>query len=544
MKNPFFIKLPISEVHFFGIVAIVLAIPAFFINLGITPLIEDEAIRSLVAFEMDKSGNYLVPTVGGSLYYNKPPLFNWIILPFFKMGGFNELMLRIPVVISLLLFSFTIFLTTRKHVTNRVAFTVALLFLTCGRIITYESLKGLIDIVFSWILFLNFMVLYNGVKNGRYFRSFIISYLLLVLAFMLKGLPAVVFQAITVLTLYFIHHKWRMFAILFSPKHLSGLALFFLLVASYYLAYFHDNPGSFDEMFSIVFHQSAKRTVVQFGVAATLKHFFAYPLEFIGHFLPWTLLVIYVFTKRGRISPSQTFIKSCFWVFLLNLLVYWTSPQSYARYVLMLVPMLYLILVFYYEKNHNIRISRYLYYAFFVVMAGVFLATLLLPFIQLTKLRDMVWLKALFLFLSTGLIGYFYLKQPRNMLIYTGLFILVLRIAFDWFVLTHRVDRMKASVKKAEAINIGNFARNHQLYVYGLPNRHFDEDKHKKHITFFSRFYIAVHADKIIRDTLDIIPGTFYLARPGDATGLKHVIYPEMKLNHDLEPRVIVRFEP
>lgn len=545
MKKNIFsnIQSRIPEIYLYGIAAIILAIPAFFINLGITPLIEDEAIRSLVAFEMHQSGNYLVPTVGGSLYYNKPPLFNWIILPFFNIGGFNELMLRVPVVISLLLFALTIFFTARKHVSDRIAITAALAFLTCGRIITYESLKGLIDIIFSWVLFSNFMVLYNGVKYGKHFRSFFFSYLLLVIAFMLKGLPALVFQAITILTLYFIHHKWKMLNFLFSYKHLSGVTLFFILISAYYLAYFKYNPGNFSEMFSVVFHQSAKRTVVEFGVLETIKHFITYPLEFIGHFMPWTLLIVYVFLKRGRTSKSRTFIKSCFWVFLLNLLVYWTSPQSYARYVLMLVPMLYFILIFYFEKNQNIAAGKILYYAFFAIMALVFAASLAFPFLSLTKIREMVWIKSFFIFAATGLIGWIYLKQPRNMLILTGLFILVLRIAFDWFVLTHRVEQMKESVKKAEAIDIGKFARSHDFYIYGQSHAHFDEDKHKKHISFFTRYYIAVQANKTIRDTIKIIPGSYYLARPEDVAGLKHTKLPEMKLSRDYEPRVMVRFE-
>lgn len=538
------VQIPLPQIYIFGIVAIILAIPAFFINLGITPLIEDEAIRSLVAFEMDQTGNYLVPTVGGSLYYNKPPLFNWIILPFFKAGGFNELMLRIPVVISLLFFALTIFIALRKHVSNRVAFTTALIFLTCGRIITYESLKGLIDIMFSWVLFLNFMTLYNGVKYKMYFKSFFISYLMLVIAFMLKGLPALVFQAITIFSLYYIHHKWRMFSLLFSFKHFLGILIFLLLIASYYLAYLKYNPGNFNEMVSVVFQQSAKRTVVQFGVAETIKHFFTYPFEFIGHFMPWTLLIIYVFSKRGRFSGSQTFIQSCFWVFLLNILVYWTSPQSYARYVLMLVPLAYLILVFYYEKNYNAAIGRVLYYAFLVIMAVCLIATLTLPFLSLTNIREMVWFKALFLFLAIGAIVYFYLKQPRNMLILTAIFILVLRIAFDWFVLTHRIERMGESGKKEEAVAIGKFARDKNIFVYAPSHTHFDEDKHKKQISFFSRYYISVHANKIVCDTQKIIPGAYYLVRPQDLKGLKHQKIPGMNMTHEKEPRVMVYFIP
>ena len=39
----------------------------------------DEAIRSLVALEMKLSGNLITPTLHGEYYYNKPPLYNWIL---------------------------------------------------------------------------------------------------------------------------------------------------------------------------------------------------------------------------------------------------------------------------------------------------------------------------------------------------------------------------------------------------------------------------------------------------------------------------------
>lgn len=44
---------------------IALSIPSFLWNLGSVAFIGDEAIRSLVAFEMKLSGNFIVPTLNG-----------------------------------------------------------------------------------------------------------------------------------------------------------------------------------------------------------------------------------------------------------------------------------------------------------------------------------------------------------------------------------------------------------------------------------------------------------------------------------------------
>ena len=63
------------------------AIPAYFWMLGAMPLAADEGVRSTVALEMILSDNYVVPTLFGEFYYRKPPLYNWLIIAFFKCFG-------------------------------------------------------------------------------------------------------------------------------------------------------------------------------------------------------------------------------------------------------------------------------------------------------------------------------------------------------------------------------------------------------------------------------------------------------------------------
>ncbi|MBK8555132.1 MAG: hypothetical protein IPL65_04875 [Lewinellaceae bacterium] len=49
--------------------AVGLALPAFLLNLSQMSFIGDEAIRSLVALEMDLSGDYIKPTLNGVAYF-------------------------------------------------------------------------------------------------------------------------------------------------------------------------------------------------------------------------------------------------------------------------------------------------------------------------------------------------------------------------------------------------------------------------------------------------------------------------------------------
>lgn len=82
-----------------------------FINLGKVPVMSDEGVRGLVVLEMQLSGDYLTPTLNGEPYYNKPPLYNWIILAFYRLTDSQSLfVLRLPNMIALILFTLTVFL--------------------------------------------------------------------------------------------------------------------------------------------------------------------------------------------------------------------------------------------------------------------------------------------------------------------------------------------------------------------------------------------------------------------------------------------------
>ena len=97
-------KFKFTPIIFF-IFAFFFAIPAYLINLGDQPSIDDEAIRAIVAFEMEASGDYITPTIAGDIYLKKPPLFNWLIVVSYKIfGNHSELPVRAPMILSLFLF--------------------------------------------------------------------------------------------------------------------------------------------------------------------------------------------------------------------------------------------------------------------------------------------------------------------------------------------------------------------------------------------------------------------------------------------------------
>lgn len=332
------------------VAAILLLPPALLINLGLPTFIDDEGIRSLVALEMKLSGNHIVPTLNGELYYKKPPLYNWLILSFFNGTGIiNEVTARLPTLFCLLGYALTVYYFFRKHYDTKIAFLNGFLLITCGRILFWDSLLGLIDIGFSWVMFVLFMSVYHEFQRGRLWHLFLLSYSLTAVGFMMKGLPAIVFQGFTLVS-FFVYQK--QFKQLFTFKHIVGGLLFLLIIGIYYFIYNQYNTLS--SVFPTLLSESSKRTAAVFGIWKTILHLFTFPFEMVYHFLPWSILVIYFFTKNAwQEIRKDTFIAFNVLLFFANIIVYWFSVEVYPRYLLMLTPLIFSAFLHLHFKNEQ-----------------------------------------------------------------------------------------------------------------------------------------------------------------------------------------------
>ena len=90
------------------------------INLGDLNLQGEEPRRAIVSIEMLESGDYIVPHALGWEYYNKPPVFNWILAGFIYLtGSTSEFVLRLPSLLFLLLWAFVHYEVSRRFFRKR-----------------------------------------------------------------------------------------------------------------------------------------------------------------------------------------------------------------------------------------------------------------------------------------------------------------------------------------------------------------------------------------------------------------------------------------
>jgi hypothetical protein len=377
------------------------------------------------------------------------------------MGSSDEFTARSVTVLFLFIFSLVIFFSLRKvpgltalngdkgDGMPPISLLVPLMVVTSGRILFWDSMLALIDICFSMVIYSLFMVVYfQGVK-GRFGKLFVLSYLLAAIGFLLKGLPALMFLTVTILTWFTWKRQWRHF---FSLKHLTGLFLFVLLTGGYYFLYSWEQP--LDTVLSTLFHESAKRTFIQYGIWESLKEATVFPVEMLYHFLPWTIFAIYFFNKRSRTLALQNqFIKWNLLVLLTTIAPYWLSVEVYPRYIIMHVPLFFTVVLYLHATGKSIR-SRWpkaLEMLFFGLCLAAFTATLvplLLESMQQVA-ADYKW-KVLFLALISGVLGFLYWSWKSERLLLLVAVLLVVRIGFNWFVLPERLD-FECSTKVRES---------------------------------------------------------------------------------------------
>jgi len=213
-------KLSFTQLCILFFVLLIIALAG---SLAVMELRAEEPRRAIVAMEMIMGNEWIVPKVHGAYYYNKPPLFNWLLAGVFMLtGSFSEAAVRLP---SLLAYLFTAYLVYRivKMYTNvKTGVLAAMLLLSSADILFYGAVNtGEIDLFFMLLVFSQGMAIFYYSQKQQWLLMFVLSYIATAAGLLTKFLPALVFQGITLL-FWLIYIK--QFKKLFSWQHLVGIA--------------------------------------------------------------------------------------------------------------------------------------------------------------------------------------------------------------------------------------------------------------------------------------------------------------------------------
>ncbi|NEU07597.1 hypothetical protein GZH53_04655 [Flavihumibacter sp. R14] len=484
-----------------------IAVPPFLINLGLLPLFADEPTRANVALEMILSKNFAVPTIGGEYYYNKPPLYNWMLAGFYLVtGSFSEFVTRLPAAIPMFLFAVTIYYSVNYFLKNKqIAALSGLFFLVNGRMLIYDSMLGHIDIFYSWLTYISFMGIFFFYRRKQWLNLFMFSYLLTAASFLAKGLPSLVFQGFTILALLAYTKNLKK---LFSWQHIvSGLACL-LVIGAYFFNYYQHNPN-LEGYFSTIWDQSSRRTPAKTGMTKTLLHIIQFPFEHLFHLFPVSILVLFCLHKRfWRGLMENDFLKFISITFLANIWVYWISSETRPRYLLMLYPLLFVIWAhaYYTYRPSFPKLDRVLKWVMFGMAGIVTMGLPVLFFFGLEAYVGYLPLKAAVVIAGAAFFTWQIYRFRREYILPFVGFLLIVRLAFSWFVLPHRLHNGDAAYFRQAAIEMGHISRGQPLYFYQYQPDVLSIPFHDRLIFYMER----TRMEKVKFVATDAMPGYYF----------------------------------
>uniref|UniRef100_UPI00404820C5 ArnT family glycosyltransferase n=1 Tax=Roseivirga sp. TaxID=1964215 RepID=UPI00404820C5 len=442
---------------------LILMLFALLVNLGIYPLYLEEPRRGLIALEMIFRDNYLVPTQTGDLYFRKPPFYNWLLILSYQLfGSYSEFATRIVSVVSLLTTGGVIYGFFKSRIGERLAVYSALGYIACVDILFYFSMIGEIDLFYSLVTFLVFVVIIHFGEREKYWPMFFIAYGLTVIGFLTKGLTSLPYLAISLLV-YFIYQ--RKFKVLFSIQHIVSIVWFFGCLALYFYGYSLNEDAS--GWYTTLFSESADKAVGG-GFLALLKHFFTFPLITLANLLPVSFFIPVLFFNSVRIElKSNRFVVLLMLLFAANFMIYWFSAEVKSRYIYPLFPLFITIILVGSSYISSGGIKKYTKILTYILLSIATIALPIMLFIEQLEIVDNLLVLVILLELLMSALWWLYIKKNiQAHMIIIGAF-LVLRLAYSFTVPVTRQMTTGAAEDKALGLKIAEITHGEPLHRFG-----------------------------------------------------------------------------
>jgi 4-amino-4-deoxy-L-arabinose transferase-like glycosyltransferase len=479
----------------------VLLVASLIHRLGYQPLYQEEPRRALIALEMIYNDNYIVPTEFGEYYYKKPPVWNWIILGGYKLFGVNEFAVRIFSVLSFISMGLLIYLVCKRYFTRDHAIISSLFFLVSLDLYFYFSLLGEIDIFYALITFASFIAIFHFYEVKKYHLLFILTYTLSAIGFLTKGFPSIIFLILSLLTFFIYKRDVKR---LFSFYHLVGIILFMAIIGYYFILYNQYNDSTY--YLSQLWSRSSKRTLLQENLINLLQHAYLFPFSILKNILPASVMIIFLFQKKflNKIRQNKL-LEFSFFIFIVNVLVYWISPGTRARYIYMLYPFPIIILAYFYLeyfKSSSSRIKN-----LFNILIGIFIIALPVVSVSIIFIKDFQFINGLYYYAAVGFIFggyslYKYFKSEQFIRILLVVFsFIVLRFLFNLTVIEHRNTYGDSHIQHDHAYEILNKVGNEPVYLY--------QSTDCSHITIF---YLEKEQGRVVSRKNQLEEGLYFIA--------------------------------
>ena len=334
---------------------------------------KEEVRRTLVAFEMDHRGDPFQPTVLGEPYFNKPPVFNWIILAYSKVFGWNTFTPRAVTLTFTVLTTLVLYLIGLKVFGDKdKALLSALLFVTFADVLFWYGWMAEIEMTLTFVVSSAIFSLYLFFQEGKK-TYLLVAGILCGLGFSIKGFPALAFFGLTFLTLSLFYRKP---SLLLSREAI--LTYMILMITALWWVPLSQEPLTY---LATLWRETFSRVESAGDIRDTLIHLMTYPLLNLKQTLPVSLFVLYVLLRYRTLPDTK--LKPFLLVFGVNYLPYLIAPEARGRYVLPLFPLLALLFGDILWRHINPKVFRLLLLSIgLAVVLRLTYGTLFLPYAE------------------------------------------------------------------------------------------------------------------------------------------------------------------
>jgi len=507
---------------------------ALFLNFSRIELEAEEPRRAIVSLEMQLLGEYAVPQLHGETYYNKPPLFNWLLIGLYQLtGSADEWVVRLPSMLSFLLIGWLVYAWGRRYLPHTTALMAALAWLTTAELLFHgTNVTGEIDYFFSLLILLQAFAIFHFAQRQQWWLLFTLSYFIAALAFLTKGLPALVFQGATLLGWLISLGHWKK---LFHLPHAAGILLMGSVLGAYGLAYSAQAP-IFPFLLNLLM-ESSQRTAAESSALKTLAHLLEFPLTFSVLLLPWSLFLCYWHKGLLRQLWQNPLLKFSLAFLLANVLPYWISPGLRKPYLYMFLPFaLFLLLAaVHWGQNRSAypqwqqHLQQFLHRFWLAVPILLVGAALALPFLKMfAPIPGTYWVAGFLLVVGSWLFWQMW-QNPQQRIILLMLSLLAGKIAYNAVVKPYRADYSESRVFRKHIGQVLKITEGEPVHFYASPSADINrflgasDTLHiPPHIPYGIPYYLTKGNQAIMKMEQKPIPRQFYLSRLQYVEGLSY----------------------
>ncbi|MCQ2373803.1 MAG: glycosyltransferase family 39 protein [Phascolarctobacterium sp.] len=309
----------------------VVAILTIFFGIGGVPLLDpDEPVYAETAREMLLEGDLLSPRIFGNYWYDKPPMYYWLVALAQTIFGDNEFAARFPAGLMAFATSMMMYFSVTKLFNERAGFWSSII-LTTSVEFFYLGKAAVTD---STLLFFMTASILSFLH-----KKYWLMYVFMAFATLTKGPIGIVFPG-TIIFLYLLF-MGQIYKIL-EMHVIRGMLLYFLIAGPWYYAMYTVHGMEFINTF-LGFHNVTRFTTPEHASRVTIWYYF--PVLIVGLF-PWISLLpqaVYAALSDSRIDDMRNLIFMHIWLGFVFL--FFTICQTkLVSYILPMYPPLAIVI--------------------------------------------------------------------------------------------------------------------------------------------------------------------------------------------------------